>query len=443
MLQAFKQHIEQRRLLLSDDHVIIATSGGPDSMVLTDLLLQLGMEVDLAHVNFGLRGQDADDDEAFVDNFAQSNNIPVHIRRIDAKTLAKERGMGVQEAARKARYDWFEELRSEIEADVIVTAHHADDATESYLWHIMRGSSLSGFDAIPEASGNVVRPLLRFTKEEILAYAESRKIPFRTDASNVDRKYVRNQIRHDLIPLMRRIRPGFERNVQRQVSMFDEVNFIIDQFVSQLAPGMMILTEEGIELNVEDLAELPFQRLMLGHIGNDYGFPARRVDEMINLLYCKPGKAIYSQSHRIIRERETLVISTIPSGKGDQIATIEFDTEEIHSPVHIQIEKGAKSEFPILGIDWQATLDADKISFPITVRPWHEGDRMRPLGLEGTQLLSDIFTQAKWSQAQKENAWVFESAGEIIWLAGLRIADSVKISDKTEQVIQFSLSDKF
>lgn len=439
MIQTLLKHIERSPFPQPGESILVACSGGPDSMALAHLMIHAGYNVHLAHANFMLRGEDSDLDEQLVDAFAQEHNVPVHIHRFDTQKASEERGTGIQETARGLRYEWFYELMIEHELSGIATAHHKDDRLETYLWHLLRGSSLSGFTSIPETNGSVFRPLLFASKQQLIDYCAEQGIKYRDDKSNASNKYTRNRIRHELIPLLEDIRPGFDKNMQRQMEIFDEVNAIIDDFTGQLTPGMMMLTEQGLEISLDDLYEIPFQRLIMQRIAKDFGFPARRVDELVDLIYSQNGKALFSATHRIIRERNALVITSLPD-KVPSKGFIETDTLELHSPIHLLISHYPRSKWTLSKEEHKAQMDLDKLQFPLVVRKWKEGDRIRPIGLEGSMKLSDLMTQAKYSTYQKEHCFVVESEGKIVWTPGLRMADHVKVEANTRRVIELQVS---
>lgn len=433
MLHQFKAHIQRRAFPQPDTSVLVACSGGPDSMALASLMIRSGYQVHLAHVNYGLRGEESFLDEKLVDEFAQANNLPIHIHQPDTERIAEERGQGIQEAARAIRYAFFEEVVIREELLGVATAHHADDSIETYLWHVMRGSSLSGFQAIPEFNGIAFRPLLFARKPDLEAYCMREEIPFREDKSNDSDKYLRNRIRHELVPLMRSIRPGFERNILRQIDSFQEIYPLTEEFIDQLVASLMFLTEQGLELSLDDLKDIPYQRLVLQKVAYDYGFTANRTDELINLIYSQNGKALYSGSHRVIRERNALVITSL-SGNIPNMGQIEAHHTEVHTPLHILIERKS-TPVAIESSEWVAQMDANQISFPLTIRRWEAGDRIRPIGLKGSMKVSDILTQAQYSTVEKEKCIVVLSNEEIIWIPGLRIADHVKITDSTSEIV--------
>lgn len=430
MLLEFQQHLATTKLLGSDDYTIVACSGGPDSMALAHLLHKTGMKICLAHCNFQLRGAESDQDEALVANWAESNGIEVHIKRFDTQSIADETNQGIQATARRLRYMWFDHLQAEISATAVATAHHRDDQVETHLWHLMRGSSWSGFTGIPAVSGDVVRPLLFAPKEQILNYLKAQKIPFRTDQSNLSSDYTRNRIRNEVIPLLEDIRPGFKNNIIRQIAAFSEAGYILNQFMSELEGGMLELGKDGLELNIADLSEMPFSRLLLLHILPGYGFPGRRVDEALHLLEAQVGKTIYSNSHRIIRERDTLQIRPIASSKQPDIHILE-GTPEVHAPLHLIIEQSTDCSIPKMGKHHSVAFDMENLTFPLVLRKWEHGDKMTPLGMTGSQKLSDIITQKKLTTFEKENVYVLQSGDEIIWAIGLKVSDKHKVTDTT------------
>lgn len=438
MLKVFHEHLIRTGLITEGQRVIVACSGGPDSMALADLLRRFNLEVHLAHMNYGLRGADSDADEQLVRDYAAMHELPVHVHHESAAKAADARKGGIQEAARTLRYNWFDELSNELSADAVATAHHQDDQVETHLWHLLRGSSWSGFTGIPSQIGNIVRPLLFARKAELISYCESEGVPYRTDSSNASADYSRNRIRHELIPLLDSIRPGFQKNILRQIDNFNDLDYIATQFLSSLTPEVIELSNEGLRLDVSELRKLPFQRLLLLRVARDYGFPARRVDELLSLIGAEPGKTVYSQTHRVIRERDALVITTRADAPMPP-AEIEAGQEEVHAPLHLVIDYGSPHEIPLTDHPLTAFFDFDKLDFPLTIRPWQHGDRMRPLGLAGSQKLSDIYTQEKWSTLDKESAYVLCSGDKIIWAIKSKVAEFTRVTPETRKVMRFRL----
>ena len=432
MIDAFANYLLHSELIPAERRVLVACSGGPDSMVLAELLHRLNYRLLLVHVNYKLRGADSDADEALVRAYAADRGIDLVV---DHPTL-QPAGIGKQAAARKARYALFDRLIAEGRADSIATAHHRDDLIESYLGHLLRGSHWNGFIGIPRRNGAIVRPLLHLRKDELLRFANAEGIPYRTDASNASSDYTRNRIRHELIPLMRSIRPGFENNILRQIENFIEVKGILSNFLDKLGTDILHLRPEGLYIHLEGLDGLPFLRLLMLQVTNQYGFHAHRVEEVLDLIDAEPGKLLLSDTHRIIREREYLIISPRPAEIPDETAFIDRLTDEIVVPMHL-VAEFVSGEDIVFGMDEdEAVMDASALRFPLVVRRWQSGDRIRPIGLDGSVKVSDLLTQAKLDRLERERVCVVVSGDEIVWVPGFRMAESVKVTSATTDALR-------
>lgn len=432
MIDAFANYLLHSELIPAEQRVLVACSGGPDSMVLAELLHRLNYRLLLVHVNYKLRGADSDADEALVRAYATDRGIDLVV---DCPTL-QPAGIGKQAAARKARYALFDRLIAEGRADSIATAHHRDDLIESYLGHLLRGSHWNGFIGIPRRNGAIVRPLLHLRKDELLRFANAEGIPYRTDASNASSDYTRNRIRHELIPLMRSIRPGFENNILRQIENFIEVKGILSNFLDKLGTDILHLRPEGLYIHLEGLDGLPFLRLLMLQVTNQYGFHAHRVEEVLDLIDAEPGKLLLSDTHRIIREREYLIISPRPAETPDETAYIDLNTDEIVVPMHLVVER-LSGDAIVFGMDEdEAVMDASALQFPLVVRRWQAGDRIRPIGLDGSVKVSDLLTQAKLDRLERERVCVIVSGDDIVWVPGFRMAESVKVTSTTTDALR-------
>lgn len=438
MIQRLQQHLHRSELLPPPEEagtIILACSGGADSVALLYLLHRLGYSLNVAHVNHRLRGTESDADEQLVREHAASLGCPIEVLQADPEAL-KRSPDGLQAAARTIRYAFFSRYRADANASLIATAHQLDDQVEGYLWHLMRGSHWRGFAGIPARHGDLVRPLLPFHSKELRSWLSAEDVPWREDASNFNSDYSRNRIRHELIPLMESIRPGFQRNIHRQIAMFQEVSEVLTPFLSQLSEDLLFLGEDGLRIAVEGLSELHFKRLLLSEALQGFGFHAKRVDEVLALLAAQPGSAMHSKSHRILRERDHLLISLLPEDKLQEVL-IAYGQEELHHPLPLRIRYGGPAELPIVDDPNIALFDRKALRFPLVLRSWKAGDRIRPLGLKGSVKLSDLFTQAGYSIADKESALVLCSEDEIIWVPGLRMAERVKVKPESEDLIEF------
>ncbi len=436
MIASFHAYLEHSGMLPEGSKLVVACSGGIDSVALTHLLHELGYEIVLAHMNYHLRGADSDEDARFVEALAKTLKVACFVESGNAKATADASGEGLQAAARRLRYAFFERIRTNVGADFVVTAHQRDDLIETYFGHLLRGSHWKGFTAIPRVNGHVVRPLLHVSRQEIEDFALASNIAFRHDASNDSLHYTRNRIRHELIPLLEDIRPGFTRNTLRQIDQFLEIGQVIDGLIAELAAQMIDLREEGLRIGIEGLSEHPLLRLLLQEILNDYGFTARRVDEVIDLMYSAPGHGIYSSTHRILRERDHLLITPLPEKHSEAVEIYRGD-DEVHSLMHLIVDELPRSAVAITSDANEALLDADRLTFPLVLRRWQAGDRIRPIGLQGSMKVSDLLVQAKMSTLEKERVCVLLSGEEIVWVPGLRIGEWAKIGLSTQVVMRF------
>ncbi|NQX91854.1 MAG: tRNA lysidine(34) synthetase TilS [Flavobacteriales bacterium] len=431
MIDRLTTYAVKNALFTFEDKILVACSGGADSVALVHLLFKAGFDIGIAHCNFQLRGSDSEEDALFCKELAAKYDLPYHQTVLNTKEYVNEHRVSIQQAARALRYDWFNEVMKEKGYSRLATAHHKDDQVETYLHHIMRGSTWSGFDGIPVKNQEIVRPLLCFDKSALMRYLMDHSLLWREDLSNQETKYTRNQIRHDLIPTMQEIRPGFEKNVHRQIAMFTEVNALLEEFLSQLSFNLVEITPEGLLIFVDELQEMQYKRLWLAYIGREYSFEGSRVDEILKLITADNGKAVYSSTHRIVKERNVLMITPLPSEVDSNTYFIQQEDQELLYPIHLVLTH-TPEKVQLNGDPLHAQMDADTLNFPLVLRRWKEGDRFKPLGMKGkSQLLSDYFVQNKFSTVQKENTWVLESASEIIWIVGHRMSELVRLSDHT------------
>ena len=441
MIDRFRKTLQKQGLLDDGQKLLVACSGGADSTALLHLLHQCGCAIEVAHVNYQLRGKASDEGEAFVDQLCKDLDLPFHVKRFDTQVLAEAAKVGIQELARTLRYEWFESLAKTQGLTFIATAHHQDDKIETYLQHVLRGSSLSGFSSIPARRANVIRPLLDFTKKEILSFIKENKLAYVEDESNQKLDYTRNKIRHQLIPMMGEIHEGFEKNVLRQMQMFEELNLLYQGFMENMGRRVLSADPGGLSIDLAQFQDLAFKRLLIMSLAPQYGFELKRVDEWLDLVDSQNGKAIYSATHRVIKQRASLLITSLPSASDSKEILIHEgqETRELESlwlMSYLDFSEELLREAKTNKDENTAYFDAHRLSFPLVLRRPKTGDRFRALGMDGSQLLSDFFTQKKISQPEKEAALVLESAGEIIWIVGMRSAHTVRLTEETTRVLR-------
>ena len=435
MIKELESYIQTNGLFTKEDRILVACSGGVDSAVLAKSLKELGYSIALAHCNYKLRGKASDLDQEFVEVFAMKLNVPFYTINFDTQNIAKVEKKGIQETARKLRYDWFEEIANTKNYDRIATAHHEDDQIETSLFHLLRGVSWNGLSGMDAQRGRVVRPLLGASKSDILHFAKVNQLEWREDASNASKKYSRNRIRHELIPLLDDIRPGFKNNILRRLAIFKEIDILLDEFLDRLNLNLIEITPEGVLISIDELEDMEYKRLWISKVARDYGFDGIRVEEILRLAKAEQGKALYSKTHRIVKERDMLMITAIPNTADTHEYLIHEESEAMEHPISLEFETTHGIQ-EIIQNSNIGQFDCDKLTFPLVLRKWENGDRIRPLGMKGTKLISDILQQKKANHLQKENTWIIESEGEIIWVIGLKISDSAKITSQTKKIFK-------
>lgn len=437
MLNEIQKFIAKNNLFTKKNNILLALSGGVDSMVLLHLLKSCGYNISAAHCNFGLRGKESNDDEKFVKEICQQWNIEIYLKRINTNAYAKKHKCSTQEAARNTRYAWFNQLAQNNKFDFIVTAHNANDTIETFLINLIRGSGIKGFSGIPLKNNNIVRPLLFAKRNDIETYAQKHKIPFRNDSSNASLKYTRNKIRLNIIPELKKINHGFEEVILKEIELMQQTNVFIEKYIQHEFKNLCKQEKNTLKINVALLKKTYSPALTLYHLLNKYSFSPNCISDIINSIESQPGKRFYSSTHTLIKDRKYLMLSEIKNEKLQE-KIITNRTKKVSSPISLSFSKITKPE-KISSNPSIAFLNAEKIEFPIKVRKWKEGDYFIPLGMKGKKKLSDFFIDQKIPLNQKQEIYVLESNGEIAWVIGLRISEKFKITDNSKEVLKIHL----
>lgn len=421
MLQKFKEHITKNFPFLKDKKLLLAISGGIDSVVLHHLFNQLKIDISLAHCNFKLREKESDLDEEFLKKLAKTNNNPIFTIQFDTLNFAKENKLSTQIAARELRYNWFKELIETYHFDYVLTAHHADDNLETFLINLTRGSGLDGFTGIPKKNGNIVRPLLPFSRDEILTYAKENNIAWREDASNASTKYIRNKIRHQVVPVLKEINPSLLETFAKSLENLQESQQIIEDRIEDISSKIITKdisnTIEILKINIYKIHQLSNPKAYLYQLLKEYNFT--EWNDVYALLSAQTGKQIYSKTHRLLKDRTFLIVSKLDLSTSEDITfEIQKDQSEITTPIHLFLEDiDAKS------IENKQTIyiDKDLLKYPLLVRKWKNGDYLYPTGMQGKKKLSKYFKDEKFSLLEKEQTWLLCNAdNEIIWVINHR-----------------------
>ncbi|RPG58551.1 MAG: tRNA lysidine(34) synthetase TilS [Flavobacteriaceae bacterium TMED81] len=405
MKSRFQTHLHSRFPELSSQRVLVAVSGGVDSMVLVDLLREFSNAVAVAHCNFQLRGQDSAQDEQLVESYCKRHQLTCHIKRFDTK-LPKQ---STQMAARTLRYNWFEELCLSNNYNVILTAHHADDNIETLLMNIVRGTGIEGLAGIPEQNGRILRPLLPFYKSEIIAYAQAHHIPWREDRSNQSGEYQRNAIRHHVIPELVKLNPKALENTTKTIDFTKEAAKVIQQQNEQLKKQLFLKEKETIRISISSVKALQPFSFWIHQLFTPYGFDHR---EVIKLLSAQKGKCIHSTDHTLeVGRNELLLYKSIEQKKEMEFEVYEYG---IHEPIELLFSRDQQHEQSSL------TLDATAISFPMKLRKWNRGDHFCPTGMSGSKKVSKYFKDEKYTATEKAAQWLLCSGNDIVWIVGKR-----------------------
>lgn len=441
MKERFLKYVESKYLFRKSDKILIAVSGGLDSVVLLDLLFKTGFNISIAHCNFQLRGNESDLDEEFVRGLSVKYKLKFFVRICDAKEFAKTNKLSIQESARELRYEWFEQIVLENEFDKIAVAHHFDDNLETFFINFSRGSGLSGLKGIPVKNENIARPLMFASRKEIEKYANENKLEFREDSSNSSDKYLRNNLRHNLLPGFVEIMGGSNETLRKSMDYLAEDELLFEQLIQQKRQEIIKDGDGFQSLQKSNLLSLSPLKTWVYYLLKPFGFSRAVTDDIsVSLQENNSGKAFFSSSHRLISDREELIISTREINIKVQEFTFDQNVSELQSPLHFEISKFLKSDnFKIENDKKTAWFDFDKLEFPLTIRKWRTADRFKPFGMKGSKLLSDLFIDEKLSLLEKENIWLLVSGNEIIWVIGLRSSDRFKITSKTETIYSIIL----
>ena len=431
MLERFRKYIAENNLLKPGDRILLAVSGGIDSMVMTHLFLQSGTKIGIAHCNFSLRAAESDKDEEMVRTYSSEHNIPFFSTRFETKTFAKENGLSVQMAARDLRYSWFEEIRKKNGYDAIAVAHNLNDNIETLLINLIRGTGLTGMTGMKPASNRLIRPLLFATRQDITDYCNQNLIIFREDRSNVDTKYTRNKIRLQVIPVLKEINPALETTLNETTERFTGLNEIISDYISTLRERISEKKGEFISINIRLLKTHLHNKAVLFELFKPFGINNLQLNDLSNVINGKTGGQIFTDSYRIIKNRQEIIISH----KDARNETL-FRIRNITGLRKVPVIKSASyvdiaDNFEIPPDSYIACIDAEKISFPLTIRKWKAGDFFYPLGMKQRKKLSDYFIDKKYSGFDKEGILILESDGNIVWIIGDRIDNRFKITSST------------
>jgi len=432
MLDKVRKYIEKHRLLTSIEKIIVGLSGGADSVVLLYLLKELSYDCIAVHCNFHLRGEESNRDEAFVSRLMSEWNIPLYKKDFDTLSIASEHKISVEMAARNLRYEWFEELRLEQHAQAICVAHHQDDNVETLLLNLLRGTGIKGLTGMRPQNGFVVRPMLVLSREEVMQAVSEYNLSYVTDSSNLECDFTRNRIRLQVLPLLRTINPSVSESIFHTMENLNEAQVVYQNAIDK-AKIKVFNAKDGF-ISIQELLRFASPEALLYEILKEFQFNTDVVREVFQALDAQSGKEFYSSTHRLIKDRDLLLLLPLQEASKEEFL-IHKEDFLVDFPIRMKISLERKdADLEINRNKDVACLDANKLEFPLKLRRWKEGDRFMPFGMSQYQKLSDFFTNNKFSIPQKENTWLLVSGNDIVWVVGWRIDNRYKVTTETKNL---------
>lgn len=454
LLTRFIQYIKEQNLFEKSDPLLLAVSGGVDSVVMVELCQQAGYSFSIAHCNFHLREEESDRDEEFVRNLADKYSVPLHVKSFDTKDFAAQNKISIQVAARDLRYNWFRELADQLRIEAkdskqvmkpvkILTAHHANDNIETLLMNFFKGTGIKGLQGILPTQGDLIRPLLFATKEEIVQFASENSLSFVEDSSNLLDKYTRNYFRNQWIPSVQKIFPQVEANLLHNIERFREIEILYEQAISVHLKKMIEKKGNEVHIPVLKLLKVSPLKTVLYEIIKEYGFTANQTEDALKLLRSETGKYISSATHRIIRNRGWIIIAPLNSLEAQHILIEETDESIAFEQGELILKRDQKIPANLVSTATNKVLiDFAELEYPLILRKWKEGDYFYPLGMKkktsgkpGKKKISKFFIDQKMSLPEKDATWLIESNKRIVWIINKRLDDRFKITPQTKNCV--------
>ena len=437
MQSDFKLHIKNNLSTLKEGKLLIAISGGIDSVVLAHLCSQMELQFSLAHCNFNLRAEESQKDEAFVVSLAETLGVEVFVQHFDTEVYAKAHKCSIQMAARELRYDWFKELAARLNFDYILTAHHADDNLETFLINFTRGTGLNGLTGIPMINDNVVRPLLPFSRLQIEAFAKDQQITWREDASNASRKYLRNKLRHEVVPILKEINPQLLDSFQNTLSHLNDTALIVNEKLKEFNERAIFSEDNlGTTYKVSEFKNTSNPKVYLFEIFKSYGFS--EWNDIVDLLDAESGKLVKSNSHRLIKHRDHLILTTLCYSERSEASLLISENDS-----HVETPFGSLIINEVDAISETSNhiiyVDKDLLQFPLELRLWKAGDTFQPLGMTGKKKISKYLKDEKASLVEKENTWVLTTGNKVVWVVGKRAGERFKVKNTTKTILKVTV----
>ena len=435
-----RRQIQQCASLQGAKRLLVAVSGGSDSVVLLDALHREGFFVVIAHCNFHLRGEASNEDATFVKSLAAKYQVPYCQVDFDTEKVAAERKISIEMAARDLRYEWFCQMADEHNCDLIAVAHNADDTVETFFLNLTRGSGLQGLSGMAQLRGKIVRPLLKVSRKQIMEYIAEYNLQYRIDATNLETIYTRNKIRHNLIPQFEEINPSFLNTMANNMRFIASAQSIVETYATEAYKKVVKIENERIIFDLKALKQCQGIDTLLFIWLTPHGFSSDVIMQLYHSLFDNlSGKQFFSPTHRIVLERESIELELIQSKDAIHCVFIEQEETSLDSPIHLEIKEVDIADFELIKSANVACFDAAKLQYPLILRRWQQGDWFIPFGMKGRKKLSDFFVDKKFSTNEKEQLWLLTSGDDIVWVVGHRVDARYAVTDKTQRVKIFTV----
>ncbi len=440
MLDEFLTFINKEKLVNSSEKILLAVSGGMDSVVMCDLFSKAKLDFAIAHCNFGLRGEESNEDEAFVKKLSIKYKVPFFVTTFQTAAFAEQEKLSIQMAARILRYDWFEQLRQQHGFAAVATAHHQNDVLETVLLNLTKGTGIAGLHGIQIKNGTVIRPIWFAEKERIFDYVVENQIIWREDSSNESNKYQRNLLRNEVVPLLKQINPNLEQTIQQTVARVQAVEAIFTQEIALLRKQIVWSDGQATYLNYKALQAHNQGLIVLSELLKPYHFSYQNCQEIWAAFDKEPGRTFLSPTYELVKDRTELVITR--RNLSNFVSKVIEATESMVEAGHFQLlfqQADREESHQIPTAKRIACLDADKVRYPLQLRKWKEGDWFCPLGMNKKKLISDFLTDQKVPLNLKKEVYVLTSNGSIMWIVGHRVDDRYKVTDKTTKLLTIEM----
>lgn len=444
MLKAFLDYIKKESLFLRHQHILLAISGGLDSVVMAELFRQAELHFSIAHCNFKLRGRESDRDQRFVKELAARLGVRFYSKSFPTALYAREHRLSIQMAARELRYLWFDELLIRENVDFVATAHHLDDQMETVMINLIRGTGLDGLKGIRSKQGQIIRPLMFATRMEIEQFQQAHNLACCVDSSNLTIKYVRNKIRHEILPVLNSINPDFRNGLTQTIERMQEAGMIAREKINEKKDIVCSGDQTSLMINIPELLKLSPVNAYLSEWLSPLGFNYSSIKKVSDSLKGISGKLFISPSHCLLKDRKQLIVRPLSANTSLPVSEYFIDdgVSRIHLPLSLTFERvNITGDFRPTCDSRIAHLDLALIRFPLILRRWKNGDSFQPFGMKHTKKLSDFFIDEKFSIFDKTNSWILESDGKIAWLIGHRSDDRFRITPDTVQVLRIEWLD--